>query len=335
VGDFFITRTPRPGEEKTAGGIGMPVYNFCCVVDDAMMGMTHIIRGDDHLSNTARQLQIYEAFGWKTPQFAHIAMVLGSDKQKLSKRNGDSSVYEYLNQGYTPEALLNFLALLGWWPPTDFKPKSGHPEILSLDEMIEHFSLEGLQKSPAVFDVKKLGWMNGQYLRALPNLELKKRVWPFLLEASKSGKLVDESGKSWLDLSSEWWESALDLVKTECVLLSDFPDAIEKHFSQSGEVEVEAMNWAKAETTCSQTAAVIVSEFNKLPEVFLSADIEALQKSVATLANVKGKQLFMPLRIVTTGKLHGPELKKLLPLLGKKRVESRLHAHLKALNLGN
>lgn len=334
VGDFFITRTPRPNEEQIAGGIGMPVYNFCCVIDDAMMGMTHVIRGDDHLSNTARQLQIYEAFGWKAPVFAHIAMVLGSDKQKLSKRNGDSSVHEYLNQGYAPEVLLNFLALLGWWPPETLKPRSGHPEILSLDEMIQSFSLEGLQKSPAVFDVKKLRWMNSQFVRALPLDELKKRVWPFLQESAKQGLLKDqETGKSWLENDSVWWDQALDLVKTECELFSDFAASLEKHFSSKIDIEADAIQFASADAGFKNTASVILNEFEKLPQTFGSVDVENLQKSVASLAGVKGKQLFMPFRIVTTGKMHGPELKKLLPLLGKQRVAERLHAHLKELKL--
>ncbi len=337
VGDFFITRTPRPNEENIAGGIGMPVYNFCCVIDDALMGMTHIIRGDDHLSNTARQLQIYEAFGWKPPQFAHIAMVLGSDKQKLSKRNGDSSVHEYLNQGYVPEVLLNFLALLGWWPPESLKPKSGHPEILALDEMIATFSLDGLQKSPAVFDVKKLQWMNSQFLRAIPISDLKARVWPFLEAAAQSGKLKDAasgSDASLLSRDASWWDQALDLVKTECFLLTDFADAIEKHFVKGLDIEAEAHTWVNGEATCKSTANIIASEFEKLPSTFGAVEIENLQKSVAQLANVKGKQLFMPLRIVTTGKLHGPELKRLLPLIGKEQVTHRLRANLKALNLG-
>src|SRR6476646_4688274 len=164
VGDFFVTRTPKEGEHEIAAGIGFPVYNFCCVIDDSLMKITHIIRAEEHLSNTVRQLMIYEALGFTPPEFAHTALVLGTDRQKLSKRSGDVSVHEYLEKGYLPEALLNFLVLLGWWPPQGFKPSSGHPEIFSRDEIVNAFSLDGFQKAPAVFDVIKLRWMNSYYL---------------------------------------------------------------------------------------------------------------------------------------------------------------------------
>ncbi len=309
VGDFLITRTPSSGEEEIAEGIGMPVYNFCCVIDDNAMGMTHIIRGEDHLSNTARQLMIYEAFGWKTPVFAHTAMVLGSDRQKLSKRNGDTSVFEYLDSGYMPEALLNFLVLLGWWPPNDFKPSSGHPEILSVDELAQCFNLDGLQKAPAVFDVQKLQWMNGQYIKHLPLDEIVKRAKPFFV---KAGIEVDK-------YPADWFAQVVDLYRVEVSLLKDLPKAAALFFDASVTLETAAQDWLKSEK--SQPIPGLISGFLESSSASLTADdVATMQKMVAEKAGVKGKELFMPVRALTTGMAHGPELKKVLPLLGRDRV---------------
>ncbi|MBC7385044.1 MAG: glutamate--tRNA ligase [Cryobacterium sp.] len=317
VGDFFITRTPRPHEKEIADGIGMPVYNFCCVIDDHEMGMTHIIRGDDHLSNTARQLQIYDAFGWETPIFAHIAMVLGSDRQKLSKRNGDSSVTEYLANGYLPEALLNFLALLGWNPGSEVKPSSGHPEIFTMEEMISYFSMHGLHKAPAVFDVQKLLWMNGQYIRNLPLEEIAKRARPFFEKAGWQDTLASHG--------EAWYLGVVDTIRGECGMLSDLPNSAKIFIEPSPQIE----DAAKAMLVDPANAAVFVAlatEVEALPEALTAELVDQLQKSVGAKAGAKGKGLFMPIRAATTGKTHGPELKKVFPLLGKKALLARMAA---------
>lgn len=317
VGDFFITRTPRPDEKEIAEGVGMPVYNFCCVIDDHEMGMTHIIRGDDHLSNTARQLMIYDAFGWKLPEFGHIAMVLGSDRQKLSKRNGDSSVHEYIEQGYHYEALLNFLALLGWSPGSELKTENGHPEIFSMNEMIQLFDTKGLQKAPAVFDVTKLKWMNGMYMRSLPLAEIVKRARPFFDQAGW-GPRIAEKGEAWLS-------GIIDVVRGESALLSDLPQAAKLFFEAKPEVE-DAAKTLLADAANSAVIQALEAEIAALPEQITPEQVDAFQKSVGAKTGAKGKGLFMPIRAAITGKTHGPELKKVLPLLGKTAVQGLMKA---------
>jgi nondiscriminating glutamyl-tRNA synthetase len=317
VGDFFITRTPREDEKEIAEGIGMPVYNFCCVVDDHAMGMTHIIRGDDHLSNTARQLMIYDAFGWKLPEFAHIAMVLGSDRQKLSKRNGDSSVHEYLEKGYLYEALLNFLALLGWSPGSELKTENGHPEIFSMREMIEWFDLSGLQKAPAVFDVQKLNWMNGMYMRSLPLDEVARRALPFFEQAGL-GETVKTKG-------TEWLKGVLDVIRGESTLLSDLPVNAKIFFDSKLEVE-DAARIVLKDAANEAVLKALDSEIDSLSESITPEQVDLIQKSVGAKSGAKGKGLFMPLRAAITGKTHGPELKKVLPLLGKAALLERMNS---------
>lgn len=317
VGDFLITRTPTEEESKRPelAGVGMPVYNFCCVIDDHLMAMTHVIRGEDHLSNTARQLMIYDAFGWEVPVFAHTASVLGADRLKLSKRSGDTSVFDYLEKGYLPEALLNFLVLLGWWPAEGTQSTSGHPEVFTRDELVHLFSLERLQKAPAVFDATKLRWMNAYYMRHMPLSEIAKRARPFF---DKAGVVQAQD--------SAWLEGVVAAVRNESELLSDLPKAAQDFLSGVPQLEAEAVTVLK-EGTAGAVVGALVSEFASLPgEVFTAADVDRISKSVAATAGVKGKALFMPMRAVLTGRTHGPELKQILPILGKKQVLERIKA---------
>ena len=166
IGDFVIAR-----------GDGSPLYNFTNVVDDLDMGITHIIRGEDHVSNTPKQVLLYEAFGAQPPRFAHLPMILGTDKQKLSKRHGATGVHEFDEKGILPAALVNFLALLGWAPA-----EAEFNEVMTLDELAAKFTLDRVNKSPAVFDHEKLLWMNGVHIRQMPADELRGRVLPVLEE---------------------------------------------------------------------------------------------------------------------------------------------------------
>jgi nondiscriminating glutamyl-tRNA synthetase len=317
VGDFFITRTPKDKASEIAEGIGMPVYNFCCVVDDHLMGITHVIRGEDHLSNNSRQLQIYDAFGWELPEFAHVAVVLGSDRQKLSKRNGDSSVFEYLNNGYLPEALLNFLALLGWNPGADIKPSSGHPELFTMEEMISYFSMDGLQKAPAIFDVQKLNWMNGQYIRSLPVADI----------AARSRSFFEEAGwKTALEAHShEWYLGVVETIRGECTMLKDLPVSARFFIEPNPAIE-DAAKAVLVDPANSAVFTALSAEVAALPETLTAELVDALQKSVGAKSGAKGKGLFMPIRAATTGRTHGPELKKVFPLLGKAALVERMSA---------
>ncbi len=299
VGDFIVLRSN-----------GMPVYNFSVVVDDYLMGISHIIRGEDHLSNTVRQVMIYEAFGWKMPQFAHISMILGTDKRKLSKREGASSVTDYLKNGYLPEALVNFLALLGW-SPSDSK------EIRPIEEIIADFQLERLSKSPAVFDDEKLAWMNGEYIRAMDIKELAKRIKPFVKEA---GFDPDAHGE-------EWFLNVLGSIRNGFRTLKDVGPAIEIYYADRFGFESDAR-----EMLASDEAKKVVRSFREEVEkaggVKDEAALSAIQNIVKEKTGVKGKNLFMPMRASVTGKLHGPELKIVLPLLGSKETLRRIDASL-------
>lgn len=295
VGDFVILRSN-----------GMPVYNFSVVVDDYFMRISHIIRGEDHLSNTIRQVMIYETFGWKLPQFAHISMILGVDKKKLSKREGASSVNDYLNNGYLPEALVNFLSLLGWSP-------SDNKEIRPINEIIEMFELEKLSKSPAVFDDEKLNWMNGEYIRAMDLKELAKRIKPFVKAAGYDPEANGE----------EWFLNVLGTVRGGLKTLAEIGPHLEIYYGDRFGFEADA----KTMLASPEAKAVVKTfrdEVEKNNGVATEAILASIQNSVKEKTGVKGKNLFMPMRASVTGKLHGPELKLVLPLLGAKETLRRI-----------
>lgn len=312
VGDFLITRSPKEGE--IGDGIGFPVYNFCCVIDDHLMEISHVIRAEEHLSNTVRQLMIYEAFGWTPPEFVHTSLILGADRQKLSKRSGDVSVFEYLEKGYVPEALLNFLVLLGWWPPQGFKSSSAHPEIFSLEVMISAYSLDGFQKAPAVFDIEKLKWMNGYYLHhVLPIAEIAKRARPFFEKAGINLRAVSE----------EKYEKIIETVKTEITLLSDLPEVTKLYFETEPVLEEEACVLLKDTQSKSVIDALVVALEAQSGEL-KEEEVDALPKKVGAATGAKGKALYMPIRAAITGRTHGQELKKILPILGRTAVLKRI-----------
>ncbi len=294
VGDFVMLRSS-----------GMPVYNFCCVVDDALMKITHVLRAEEHLSNTLRQMMLFEAFDYPLPKFGHLSIILGSDRQKLSKRHGATSCNEYNVNGYLPEAMNNFIALLGWSSPAA-------QEILKMEEMIQQFSVERLNSSPAVFDETKLLWVNATHLRALPHDELWRRVEPFLLAAG----LVLPKDPAWRDM-------ALSAFKTN---MNTLKDAVE-HFRPLSEAPLELAAEA-AEILAWPTTRTVVeawrSGIEKSGMDYLSEEqFNKLQDSIKDTVNVKGKHLFQPIRVAVIGKPHGTELKMLVPLMHKRNLLAR------------
>lgn len=295
AGDFVVLRSN-----------GMPVYNFSVVVDDHFMGISHVIRGEDHLSNTIRQMMIYEAFGWELPKFAHISMILGTDKKKLSKREGASSVTDYLRAGYLPEALINFLALLGW-SPSDGK------EVRPLSEIVEMFELEKLSKSPAVFDDEKLAWMNGEYIKAMDIKELAKRIRPF---AEKEG--YDLSKKS-----EEWFHNVLATVRGGLRTLAEIGPHLEIYFGERFVFDADARDMLSS-PEAKKVVQCFREEVAKNNGVASEQVLQAIQNTVKEKTGAKGKGLFMPMRASVTGKQHGPELKLVLPLLGAEETLRRI-----------
>ena len=299
VGDFVMLRSS-----------GMPVYNFCCAIDDALMKITHVFRAEEHLSNSLRQMMLYEAFNYTLPQFGHLSIILGSDRQKLSKRHGATSCHEYNVNGYLPEALNNFIALLGWSSPNA-------QEILSMDEMIAQFSPDRLNASPAVFDETKLSWVNATHLRALPTEELWARVEPYLLGAGLK-----------LPADPAWRARALDTFKTS---MNNLKDSIElfRYVSEDAMPVLPEAN----ETLAWPTSRPVVEAWKKGVEAsssdFMTEEqFLKLQDSIKESQNVKGKNLFMPIRVAVIGKPQGTELKMLIPLLHKRTLIARADATL-------
>lgn len=294
IGDFVIVR-----------GGGMPVYNFVCAIDDALMHITHVFRGEDHLNNTIRQLMVLEALEFPIPQFGHLSMILGEDKQKLSKRHGATSCFQFSEEGYLPEAINNFLALLGWSDPEG-------REILSRDQMIESFSEDRLNASPAVFDTTKLKWVNAMHLRALDHGDLWNRIQPFLKKAG-----LNFTG------DSVWREKALTTFKSYMETLEDavelFRPLDDSSFTIQAEAK-EALSWESTPAVFSKWMEVLESHSG---DTLSEEDFMAAQDRVKTECNVKGKHLFMPIRVAIIGKPHGAELKILVPLMKKSQLLER------------
>jgi nondiscriminating glutamyl-tRNA synthetase len=293
IGDFIIMRSN-----------GMPAYNFAVVIDDHLMGITHVIRGEDHLSNTALQLMLYKAFGFAPPIFVHHCLILGKDRAKLSKRHGSVSVGEFRNQGILPEALINYLGLLG----SSF---TDGREVLSREEMIAGFALERASKSGAIFDEEKLRWLNAIYIRNSKTEDLIKRLKPFL---EKSG-LKDDT------INSEWFKQVIDLVKDELTTLAEVDSHISIFFDDKYKLTAEAEEILKKDN--AQNVVKAFAEYLNIhdddPHNLYSAAIKYVKEKTSS----KGKELFMPIRAALTGKIHGPELDKVFIILGREVVLRR------------
>ena len=299
VGDFVLLRSN-----------GLPVYNFAVVVDDYFMHISHVIRAEEHMPNTLRQKMILEGLGWDEPTFAHISIVLGNDRKKLSKRHGAASVQDYLQEGYLVEALVNFLALLGWSP-------ADNKEIRPLSEIVENFHLAKLTKSPAIFDTDKLKWMNGEYIRSMNLTELCKRLDPFLKAAEYDVCAYPP----------EWVEKVIDSVRGHLALLSEIGPHLEIYFADKYTMDNEAKS-IMAEDSAKSVVSAFQSELEECEHP--SAEwLATAQKSVKEKSGAKGKSLFFPLRACVTGRLHGPELKLAVPLIGKEECLRRIEIALR------
>ncbi|NWF93334.1 MAG: glutamate--tRNA ligase [Syntrophaceae bacterium] len=281
---------------------GLPTYNFSVVVDDARMAITHVIRGNDHLNNTPRQIQIYQALGYPLPKFGHVSMILGPDRKKLSKRHGAQSVMEYKKMGYLPEAVVNYLVRLGW--------SHGDQEEFTRDELIEKFSLEAVGKSPAAINPGKLDWLNSEYIKKIPLEDLTQRVLPFL-EARGYG-VTD------LNFLKKVVSSLRERVKTlaEMAVLAEF------YF-----LEEVAYDEKAAEKFLGPASAVIFDEIigHLSKEAMVSREVA--HRLIQQLAEARGEALVkiaQPLRVALTGKTVSPPIDEVMEVLGKAKVIRRL-----------
>ncbi len=294
IGDFIIVRSND-----------IPAYNFAVVVDDHLMKITHVIRGEDHLSNTPLQLLLYQALGFDPPLFAHHSLILGKDRSKLSKRHGAVSVKDFRDRGVLPEALLNYLSLLGG-------SFAGTKEICSVGEIIEEFSLERAGKSGAIFDEAKLEWLNKAYIRNYSTPKLSELLFPFIEDAGYNCDIIDR----------KWLHSVIEAIRDNLGTFSEIGDYIDVFFDERCEISEDAAQTLKKE----YAGAVVKSLHDALISEECAEDdlYRCVMDIVSSKTGLKGKKLFMPVRAAITGKTWGPELDKLFAILGRESILKRV-----------
>jgi len=305
IDDFVILRSD-----------GVPTYHLAVVIDDHEMGITHIIRGEDHISNTPKQVLLYNAFGWLLPVFAHVPLILGPDKSRLSKRHGATAVGEYETKGFLPETLFNFLARLGWSPGDD-------REVLRRDELIELFDLAGISKSGAVFDEKKLEWMNGQYM-SLASVE---RLAPLVEKAFIAAGVVTVAE---IQNERDYFRRVIALLKTKAKVIADFVSFGAYFFRDPEQYEETA---AMKHWKDPRTAEYLKKSAERLAELreFSSPATEDSLRRLAEELGVAASKLIHPARLAITGFGVSPGLFETMALLGKDRVVARLQKAVKML----
>jgi glutamyl-tRNA synthetase len=300
IDDFIILRSD-----------GTPIYNLAVVSDDIAMGITLVMRGDDHISNTPKQILLYQALGVASPQFAHLPMILGLDGKKLSKRHGAMAVGDYEQLGILPAAMRNFLALLGWSPRED-------REVLSMDEMIALFSADGLLRKASVFDTKKLDWMNGQYMSLMPLEELDSYVRPFIVEAGLAGEQELRDRR-------DWWLRLLDLLRVRARTVVDLVKLARPYFRD--ELEYDPIATSKHWKDAAGAATLLEATADRLTSVeWNSETMEPALRSLAEEQQVDTGKLFQPLRVALTGSAVSPGIFDVLVVLGRERSLQRLSA---------
>ena len=290
---------------------GLPIYHLSVVADDIEMGITHVIRGDDHISNTPKHILLWQALGRTPPEFAHVPLILGTDKKKLSKRHGMTSVTEYERLGYLPDAMVNFLALLGWSP-------GGDREVMSRDELIAAFSLEGISGGAAVFDPEKLDWFNAQYLAQLQPDDLVRYVKPLLQAAGLWSDEYDAAGRH------EWLQRVLRLVLPRVRRLPDFVDQASPFLTATVDYDPEAVRKHLTTADLDKHVEALIVALEADAEPFEEAAIERVLRSVADARGIKAAALIHAARIAATGKAVSPGIFEVLALLGKPLTLSRL-----------
>ncbi|MCR2807273.1 glutamate--tRNA ligase [Paenibacillus soyae] len=304
MGDFVIVKKD-----------GIPTYNFAVVLDDHLMKISHVLRGEDHISNTPRQLMIYEAFGWEPPIFGHMTLIVNENRKKLSKR--DESIIQFISQyddlGYLPEAMFNFITLLGWSP-------EGEQEMFTREELIQVFNAERLSKSPAVFDTQKLSWMNNEYIKKADLPRIVDMCLPHLRKAGCIPDTLDADGREWVTqlvgLHQDKLRSASDIV------------SVTELFFRENVVDEEEATAVLAEEQVPTVLQAFLSLIESGAAPFTVDGIKDMIKTVQKDTGFKGKALFMPIRAALTGQTHGPDLNQSIALLGEAKIVARLKQRL-------
>jgi len=287
---------------------GYPTYHLANVVDDHLMGISHVIRGEEWMPSVPKHLLLYRFFGWEPPEFAHLPLILNEKRQKLSKREGTGSVIAWLDKGILPQALVNYVALLGWHPQDE-------REFFAFTDLIEAFDLSRVGRAGAVFDATKLEWLSGEHLKLLSIAELEAKGRPFLKDTE------------FADLSGEKLQPLIEAVQPGLRRLDELPQKLEAFSRTSPSPDAEALRWLKS-AAAQKTLPLVLSGWQANPE----AEVETLLnvvRDVGKRADIKGKDLWMPLRAALTGRTAGPELRILIAHLGAREAISRLERTLK------
>ncbi|MBQ7031504.1 MAG: glutamate--tRNA ligase [Bacilli bacterium] len=282
---------------------GYPTYNFANVIDDHLMNITHVIRGNEYLSQTPKYNLLYEAFGWDAPTYIHVPMVLGEDGNKLSKRNGDASFMDLYNEGYLPDAVVNYLVLLGWSPETN-------QEVYTMDELVKAFDANRISKSPSSYDIKKLRWFNAKYIKNLSDEDYLKFVRPFLK--------YDVSDKS-----EEWVNKLLLIYKDHLSYGNEINELVGIFFNDEINISKDNQEFLNSDENIPVVINAYKEEISNLTDWNVEVIAEVINK-VKEKTGIKGKLLYMPIRIKISGVEHGPELPDEIYLIGKEKVIDRL-----------
>ena len=282
---------------------GFPTYNFANVIDDHLMEITHVIRGKEYLDQTAKYNLLYEAYSWEKPTYIHVAMVLGEDGNKLSKRNGDASFMDLYNEGYLPSAVVNYLALLGWSPETN-------QEVFTMDELIANFNENRISKSSSQYDVKKLKWFNHHYINNLSDEEYLTWIKKYFTNNTE-GKTED------------WINKLLLVYKNHIDYGAEINEVTASFFDSNFEINEDAAEFMKSDEVIPHVVEVFKEEIENTTDWTVET-LSNVINNVKEKAGVKGKMLYMPIRIAASGIMHGPELADTLYLIGKEEILNRL-----------
>lgn len=293
---------------------GSPTYNFAVVCDDADMGITHVIRGDDHIMNTPKQIPLYDALDYKKPIFCHIPLILGSDRSRMSKRHGATAIREYRQEGFLPDALVNYLSLLGWSP-------GNNQELISRKELVEKFDLSRVLKTGAVFGRDKLEWVNGQYVRQMPVPQLTDELIPYL----------EKRGYGAFAKDRVWLESLVKLFQERIFMLGQFPDLAQFFFEDKIEYSEEAKAEFKKDPRLEKAFLSYAEALNALGS-FDTKTVEERSRALMKELGMTGKEFIHPCRVAVTGRSVSPGFFETVSLLGKKKAAERLTKAAKVFN---
>ncbi|MBC7087010.1 MAG: glutamate--tRNA ligase [Tissierellales bacterium] len=293
---------------------GFPTYHLAVVVDDHLMGITHIVRGEEWLPSTPKHIYLYEAFGWEKPTYVHLPTVLNKDRKKLSKRQGDVSVEDFRNKGYLPEALVNYLALVGWSP-------EDNQEIMSLEEMVEKFSFERVSKTGGIFDIDKLNWINSHYIRTSSTERIRELAIPYLINEN----LIDEK---FAKENEYWLDCLVDTLKENLNTIAEIPQKSMFIFAEQIDIDKDLFDQHLNNDNTPILMNAIIEEIQNIDN-FNIDEAKTFMKKIQQKTGIKGKNLFMPTRVALTGSEHGPELVNILFLLGKDKIINRARNVLK------